>query len=300
LKKRADEYSARFFLCCPYDSAVTNFSFSTYILKKRKRGMNVTIAPTDDWLAQSLDNPLAILKKTKQGESDVESLYRYLMKHGMYRPAHDAKKIYEAMKENKLWDLFMKFEKIYRHKWNGPNVPVYLLPVQEKRGLFQSSIKKSGVCFKDEIYLFVNNQEDLKEYESLFVHEYHHCVRMARLKKRDEDYTLLDSIIFEGLAEHAVREYCGEEYVASWTTAYEGKELSYYYEKWIQPNLDITRVNPLHDHLLLGQKNYPKMLGYAAGYYLVKKARKDKKKVTNLFIGKPSTFFIPKESFYGH
>ncbi len=256
----------------------------------------MTIAPTDEWLAESLDNPLAILKKTKQGRSDdVESLYHYLMKHGMYRPAMAAKKIYESMKENKLWDLYMKIEKLYRKRWDGPNVPVYLLPVQEKRGLFQSSMKKSGVCFKDEIYLFLKEQEDIKEYEALFVHEYHHCVRMDRLNKKDEDYTLLDSIIFEGLAEHAVREYCGQEYVAAWTKAYREKELSHYYEKWIKPNLNITRVNPLHDHLLLGQKSYPRMLGYAAGYYLVEKARKNKKEVTNLFIEKPSAFFLPEK-----
>jgi uncharacterized protein YjaZ len=256
--------------------------------------MNVTIAPTDEWLEDSLDHPLNYLKKTKQGNSDdSESLYRYLMKHGMYRPSAGAKMIYKAMKKNKLWDLFVKIEKVYKKRWNGPDVPVYLLPVQEKRGLFQSSMKKSGVCFKDEIYLFVTEQEDLKEYEALFVHEYHHCVRMDRMKKKDEEYTLLDSIMFEGLAEQAVREYCGYEYVASWTKAYDDKELSNYYEKWIEPNLEITRSNPLHDQLLLGQKGYPKMLGYAAGYYLAEKARKNNKCVTKLFFGKPSSYFLP-------
>ncbi|MCA1056748.1 DUF2268 domain-containing protein [Rossellomorea aquimaris] len=253
--------------------------------------MNVTIAPTDEWMADSLD-PIEILKRTKQGRSEAESLYRYLLKHGMYRHDRGSKTIYESMKKSNVWQKFRNIETIYKKKWNGPDVPVYLLPVQEKRGLFQTSMKKSGVCFKDEIYLFLTEQEDRKEYEALFVHEYHHCTRMARLDKEDDDYTLMDSIVFEGLAEHAVKEYCGEEYVASWTKAYGEKELQRYYDEWIRPNLDITRINPLHDHLLLGQRHYPKMLGYAAGYFLVKQKLKDMHLTTRQLISKPSSYFM--------
>jgi uncharacterized protein YjaZ len=253
----------------------------------------VTIAPTREWLTESMDDPLEFLNKTKQGKKDTESLYRYLIKHGMYRPSPAARMIFQSMKEKEIWDFFTKLEKKYRSKWKGPNVPVYLLPIHENRGWFQSSLKKSGVCFKDEIYLFLKDVEDKKEYEALFAHEYHHCVRMAKLNKNDEDYTLLDSIVFEGLAEYAVKEYCGEKYVASWTTAYERETMSQYFRKWIKPNLKITRINPLHDQLLLGQKNFPKMLGYAAGYYLVEQLSERKKAPTIGLIGKPSAYFLP-------
>jgi uncharacterized protein YjaZ len=256
----------------------------------------VTIAPTQKWLTESLDDPLEILKKTKQGKKDTESLYKYLINHGMYRPSPAAKVIFQSMKEKKIWDFFSKLEMKYKRKWNGPNVPVYLLPIQESRGLFQSSMKKSGVCFKDEIYLFLKDGEDKKEYEALFAHEYHHCVRMSKLNKKDEDYTLLDSIVFEGLAEYAVKEYCGERYVASWTKAYENEEMTQYFKKWIKPNLKITRINPLHDQILLGQKKFPKMLGYAAGYHLVKHLSISKKASTIGLIGKPSSYFLPDES----
>ncbi|MBN8192457.1 hypothetical protein JI667_09865 [Bacillus sp. NTK074B] len=255
--------------------------------------MKVAVVPTDDWLAEWIDNPLDLLKKTKNGREDQQSFYQYLMKHGMYRSPRLASDTYEKMKEKKLWERFALFEKKYKRKWNGPSVPIYLFPVQEKRGMFQSSMKKSGVCFKDEIFFFVTDQEDPKEYEALFVHEYHHCVRMKRLNKKDEEYTLLDSIIFEGLAENAVKEYCGEKYVAPWTKVYEQKELSKYYEKWIQPNLDIKRSNPLHDQLLLGQKAYPKMLGYASGYKLVDQYGKKRVSSTNTLMGVPSSTFIP-------
>jgi uncharacterized protein YjaZ len=263
---------------------------------KKERGMQVTIAPTQDWLTESLDDPLEILKNTKQGKKDTESLYRYLIKHGMYRPSPAAKMIFQSMKEKKIWDFFAKLERKYRYKWDGPNVPIYLLPIHENRGWFQTSMKKSGVCFKDEIYLFLKDGGDNKEYEALFAHEYHHCVRMAKLNKNDEEYTLLDSIVFEGLAEYAVKEYCGEKYVASWTRAYENEKMSQYYKKWIKPNLKITRIDPLHDQLLLGQKNFPKMLGYAAGYYLVNHLSNSKTTSTIGLIGKPSSYFLPVEN----
>ncbi|MDX8346312.1 DUF2268 domain-containing protein [Rossellomorea sp. YZS02] len=253
----------------------------------------MAVVPTDNWLAEWIDNPLDLLKKTKNGKDDQQSFYQYLMKHGMYRSSRLASDTYEKMKEKKLWDRFALFEQKYKRKWNGPSVPIYLFPVQEKRGMFQSSMKKSGVCFKDEIFFFVTDQEDPKEYEALFVHEYHHCVRMKRLNKKDAEYTLLDSIIFEGLAENAVKEFCGEKYVAPWTKEYEEKELAKYYEKWIQPNLDIKRSSPLHDQLLLGQKAYPKMLGYASGYRLVNQYGMKRDSSTNTLMGVPSSTFVP-------
>ncbi|WP_188048432.1 DUF2268 domain-containing protein [Bacillus sp. CH30_1T] len=263
------------------------------MIKSQERGMKVTVAPTDEWLVESIHKPLELLKNTINGKDDQKSFYQYLMRHGMYKSSQHAEDIYEKMKEHNIWERFALYEKKYKRKWNGPNVPIYLFPVQEKRGMFQSSMKKSGVCFKDEIFFFITEHEDMKEYEALFVHEYHHCVRMKLLNKKDTQYTLLDSIIFEGLAEHAVKEYCGEKYSASWTKAYEEKEMSRYYDKWIQPNLDVTRSSPLHDHLLLGKKSYPNMLGYAAGYYLVENYLKKNITSTIALIGKASSTFLP-------
>ncbi|BCB03032.1 DUF2268 domain-containing protein [Bacillus sp. KH172YL63] len=255
----------------------------------------MAVAPTDHWLENGIDKPLELLKKTINGKDDQQSFYQYLMKHGMYRSSRHAEDIYEKMKEMKLWERFSLYEKKYKRKWNGPSVPIYLFPVQERRGMFQSSMKKSGVCFKDEIFFFLTEQEDPKEYEALFVHEYHHCVRMKRLNKKDSQYTLLDSIIFEGLAEYAVKEYCGENYMAPWTKAYSEDEMTEYHKKWIQPNLEVKRRDPLHDQLLLGQKGYPKMLGYAAGMRLVEKSLLKEKVPTLRLIDKPSASFLSEK-----
>ena len=118
-------------------------------------------------------------------------------------------------------------------------------------------------------------------------------LRMKKLSKKEDQYTLLDSIIFEGLAENAVREYCGEKYVAPWTKAYEEAELSRFYDKWIEPNLDVKRRSPLHDQLLLGQKSYPNMLGYSSGYRLVQNYLKNQDTSTISLFGKPSSIFLP-------
>ena len=59
----------------------------------------------------------------------------------------------------------------------------------------------------------------------MFTHEYNHVCRLSKFQKSEEDYVLLDSIILEGLAENAVRERLGEEFLATWTSYYSNEEL---------------------------------------------------------------------------
>ncbi|WP_370294364.1 DUF2268 domain-containing protein [Rossellomorea marisflavi] len=230
----------------------------------------MSVVPTDVWLQESFDDPVDMLGRTKRGKGEGEAFYAYLRKQGMYRPTRQMKERFNELKDAGLWGKVSSFEKKYKRKWKGPDVPIYLFPIESRAGLFRSSTKKSGICFPDEIFLFLQTLENEKEYESLFVHEYHHCTRMKRLGKKEEEYTLLDSIVFEGLAENAVREYCGVEYVAPWTRKYSEGDLSEWYGEWIKPNLDLTRKDALHDELLHGKGKYPDLLGYAAGYQIIR------------------------------
>ena len=150
---------------------------------------------------------------------------------------------------------------------------------------------RSGVSFKDKLFLFLTPIEDEKELEALFVHEYHHVCRMNSQKKDPQDYTLLDSIILEGLAEHAVTRNCGEKYASDWSRRYTKDELSKYWKKDLSENLSIKRDHRFHDQILFGLGRRPGLLGYAIGYEIVKQYEQRKN-----FSDKTS-FIIPSKEF---
>jgi uncharacterized protein YjaZ len=129
---------------------------------------------------------------------------------------------------------------------------------------------KSGLAFKDKLFLFLSDQNSDNEIRALLVHEYNHVCRLAKNGKQEENYVLLDSIILEGLAENAVRELVGEEYLAKWTSYYTEGQLNQMWKKIIYPNRNIPKSHPKHQEFLYGFRLLPKMLGYCVGYYLVK------------------------------
>lgn len=250
------------------------------------------VIPTDEWMDQTFDDPVELLERTKRGEGEAAAFYAYLRKQGMYRPSRQMEERFNELKSDNLWKRLSVFEKRYKRKWKGPDIPIYLFPLEPKRGLFREPAKKSGVCFFDEMFLFLQKLEDHKEYEALFVHEYHHCTRMKKLAGKEEEYTLLDSVIFEGLAENAVREYCGVDYAAPWTRKYTEKELSGWFKEWIEPHADLTRKSPLHDELLHGKRHYPELLGYAIGYRLVRSFAEKNGMNSVMMLGLPSETFL--------
>lgn len=84
---------------------------------------------------------------------------------------------------------------------------------------------KNGYSFEDKMFLFLPANISDEELEALFVHEYHHICRLKKTGKRVLEHTLLDSIIMEGLAEHAVLDYCGKQYLLRWNSLYSTEAL---------------------------------------------------------------------------
>jgi uncharacterized protein YjaZ len=239
------------------------------------------IIETGSWLEENADNPEKMLMKKGITSKKAADLYGYLKTFGMYAPSGNTKQQVDSLKKRDAWKKMNAYYKKYRTLWKGPSVPVYIFPVQEANGFLTSGLKKSGVSFKDEIYLFLSDEEDFREWEALFVHEYHHCTRMNRLDKSPKQYTLLDSIIFEGLAEDAVREYCGDQYVSVWTKKYSEFLLQKLWNQHIKNELHLKREDARHDQLLLGRGKYPSLIGYAVGYYIVDRYR-EKHRLTSM------------------
>lgn len=225
---------------------------------------------TDEWLDEHFFNPLELCKLASPEVENHAQFYQYLRRFGMYQPTRRTQEQFHQLKEQKAWEHIEKFYNKYKRLWNAPEVDVYIFPIEPTRQFMAELKGRSGLTFPKKIFLFLSPTEDVKIWESLVVHEYHHAVRMNRYKKDPDDYNLLDSLVFEGLAEHAVLKYCGREYTADWLNFYKRDHLQRYWDRLYKDHVKLKKNLPLHDDLLFGRKGIPRMMGYAIGADIVK------------------------------
>ena len=93
------------------------------------------------------------------------------------------------------------------------------------------------------------------EYNHAVVYNFHHWT------------TLLDGIIFEGLAEH-FREQVASGKRSPWTKAVSKQKCQKYFLE-IREKLN-SKNQQLRNEIFFGSKKYPLWLGYSLGYYIVK------------------------------
>ncbi|MEH7381712.1 DUF2268 domain-containing protein [Bacillus sp. JJ1533] len=188
--------------------------------------------------------------------------------HGMYRTGSKNKA--ESLPQN-VWAKVEKEYGVLQKQWNGPQIPIFILPADETNTKIKREFNgKSGLAFKNKLFLFFSPHNTDSEIKAVLTHEYNHVCRLKKYRKNEADFTLLDVVILEGFAENAVREHCGNASLADWTKYYSDKELKKIVQQLIIPNRNVKRNERKHDDLLYGKKFYPKMTGYCAGYYLVR------------------------------
>lgn len=248
----------------------------------------MSVINTDEWLLDSFDDPVKMCEKLTHHFNGIESIeiYQYLSTHGMYPyPKNDGQSLINDLKQKKMWELVQIEEEKLKQIWSGPNVPIFIFPANTyNRKLMKDFNGKSGLAFKDKLFLFVskNNSED--EIKALFTHEYNHVCRLSKYNKKEEDYVLLDTMILEGLAENAVREQLGSENTAHWTSFYSTHQLEKMWKRHIFPRINSPVHSDNHQKILYGLGMYPKMAGYCVGYDLVKTYLKDQQcQVNDLF-----------------
>lgn len=232
------------------------------------------VVPTNQWLEEDFYQPVKICDRLTAyfNGQKPNRIYEQLLNFGMYKPTREAENVFKTLQKKIIWEKVDRLYHKYKSKWEGKEVPVFIFPVNAGGLLFRRNTqRKSGVSYLDKLFLFIPELDDPKELEALFVHEYHHVCRLNEMKNKMEENTLLDSMILEGLAEHAVSVSCGEDYLAPWCRQYSEKELMQYWDKFLKDKLEIKKREKSHDDLLFGKRAVPTLLGYAAGWNLVKK-----------------------------
>lgn len=229
----------------------------------------MSIEKTELWLDEHFDDPIKICSRlaSSSNKKDAAELYDYLVSFGMYQPNPIAKEMFHRLKAEDSWSKVENIYVKYKTKWSGPDIPVYIFPLKKTR--FAKIDHKSGVSFKNKMFLFLTPSLAEKELEALIVHEYHHICRLKYLAKPYHEFTLLDSILMEGFAEYAVTKFCGKNYNAKWISYYNNEELDYYWKKYFMKNLQAKKSEPIHDAILFGKGRFPDLIGYAAGYRLI-------------------------------
>lgn len=230
------------------------------------------IIRTHRWLNEEFDRLGMICEKLEPyfDDQDAGTIYRQLVRFGMYKPSRATWNTFEGMLKEKVWNKVEKLYHDYRTKWSGPEIPIFIFPIDQGNYFFGKTIKnKSGVSYPNKMFLFLSQSTDLKEIEALFIHEYHHVCRLNKVKGKLEEYSLLDSMIIEGLAEYAVYKHCGKKYLADWCKLYSEKQIRYFWQKYLTDHLQCKKKERIHDELLYGQGWRPNLLGYAAGFSIV-------------------------------
>lgn len=231
---------------------------------------------TDKWLLDNYDKPLDLCEKLKslfdKGVSTTD-IYQHLTMHGMYHaPLKNGDELIKTLQKQRIWHIVQKEAKELQKEWDGPDIPIFIFPADPtNRKLRQEQNGKSGLTFPDKLFLFISEDNPEKEIRALLTHEYHHVCRLSKYGKKEADYTLLDTVILEGLAENAVRERLGDQYTGKWTSYYSDAVLEKICTNLLLPNRDTPKSGHKHSQLLYGLGFYPKMAGYCAGYHLVKK-----------------------------
>ncbi|PDZ71825.1 DUF2268 domain-containing protein [Bacillus pseudomycoides] len=230
------------------------------------------VIQTADWLHLYYGRPEKLCEKfTKYIPLPKERLYRFLISKGMYRPVMEGQKEIERLEEKQIWkELSEEYEEL-KHWLQGPDVPIFILLSDSYNRTVQAEYNgKAGLTMRHVIFLFVCGRNTVKELKALLTHEYHHICRLHQIEKKEKDYTLLDTMIMEGLAEQAVYERHSKKSYAPWTSYYTKEEAVHYWEKVVKKKQDMKRGTREHDCLLNGMQMYPKMLGYGVGFHIVK------------------------------
>lgn len=226
------------------------------------------VVRTDEWVVK--DRPIQLCERLTFyfENATARDIYLHLIHHGMYSSTNDIAKIADEMKRKQIWEHAEEIYQKLRKRWNGPDVPIFIFPADAyNRKLARDFNSKGGLAYPDKLFLFLLPHHQQKEIEAVLTHEYNHVCRLA--KQRKEEYTLLDALILEGLAEHAVGQYVGKAYQAKWTVYYSDDELRKFWKRYLVRYQSIQPNHSLHDRLLYGLGLYPSMLGYAVGYGIV-------------------------------
>ncbi|UOQ87352.1 DUF2268 domain-containing protein [Gracilibacillus salinarum] len=252
----------------------------------------MTIHPTTKWIDTFIEKKEAKSKKEAfrlqqsmiskyLGDSfpavESSAIHQHLLQHGLFA-ADISQEDWQEWKQQSYEQAVNKMYQKCKQSWKGPDTDIFIFPsnesIPELKEWFNGN---AGLSFPDKLFLFLQKGAAKREVAALVIHEYSHICRLQRFPKPEQDYTLEDAIMLEGIAEWLVRKMVGPSYGNKRVTTVSDKELARLWKKWIEPNQQVTRGNAKHDIIMYGLRGAPKNLGYMIGFNVVHRFMKSKK-----------------------
>ena len=238
-------------------------------IKKYIKEAEENNANTSDRIKLQQDYVINPLLPYFNGANTME-IQQHLYQFGLFIPHKNEKdKIVRWLKK----DFKSHVQKIYQYlqsKWDGPSPSIFILPSNEENRelsiLFNGS---SGLSYPDKLFLFLPVDATTKQLAALFIHEYSHVCRLHHLYKENQEMTILDAIILEGIAEVIVRKKLGKDAGNQYIRKLDNDVFERYWNRWIKGKEATKRHDHLHDKIMSGSHSIPKNLGYLLGYHLV-------------------------------
>lgn len=233
-------------------------------------------------------------------DSPPQAIYYELLQNGLFEPTDSAEleEMVASLEKNNIWQLADKEYGRLRKLWNGPEVDIYIYPLTKKRPSIDGlKANKNGVAYKNALFLFVTPELTEQEFYALLAHEYHHICRISHLGSSPAEHSLKESIVIEGMAEAAVEELYGEEWLSPWARRYTTEEAIEMWKRQFIPSLDIKGVVN-HRPFLYGDRRMklPQWSGYSIGYRMIKSFLQNNKSIDHEKLYKLSADEIIKGS----
>lgn len=199
-----------------------------------------------------------------------DEIHEHLLKNGLFLPDQEDVKVIDEILSKDFWTTSSRFFKKLKKEWKGPDVPIFIFPANyQNRSLRKDFNGKTGLAYRDKIFLFISSHTSEHELKALLTHEYNHVCRLSHMNKTEEEMTLLDTLVLEGLAEKAVLDILGHEHLANWTSIYTKDQALQFWKKCILPNKELKKTEQRHMDIIYGMYKYPKWCGYNIGYHLI-------------------------------
>ncbi|MEC1177930.1 DUF2268 domain-containing putative Zn-dependent protease [Metasolibacillus meyeri] len=192
-----------------------------------------------------------------------EAIQYELLSNGLFQP-FEWQQAEQLLQNIEIWSILEQEYERLRTLWHGPDVEIYILPIT------MGASKKNGIVYRNGLFLFVSEGLHVEELRALLAHEYNHICRLHYLNREPSQLTLQDSLIIEGLAECAVEELYGEQWLLPWTKRYTVGQVLPIWEKYFTPALQLVDVEKHQPFLFGNYENLPSWIGYCIGYRIVK------------------------------
>lgn len=193
-----------------------------------------------------------------------------LLSHGLFIPNSWNHEAINTYMDRDFWRMTEECFTELQSEWNGPDVPIIPLPSDHTNmQLIEEFNGVSGLSFPDKVILFIGKNTSKDQLRALLTHEYSHAFRLHHLNRQPDSYTLKDTLVLEGVAEVAVRQRLGAEFLSKQIRDSSFEDAQILWKRWIEPNLHLSKNNPNHHSLVYGNDEVPKLTGYIVGYFLV-------------------------------